>query len=92
MVISDFDLIPDDINWKDSGCELSASCLNCPREKCIEEEPRGRQRIRMSSRSREMESMRQRGKSNADIASFFQVSVRTVQRALAAADKEREKP
>ena len=34
-------------NWKDGGCDLHPACLECPLPKCIEEEPRGRQKRRL---------------------------------------------
>jgi len=83
MVTKEFDILPDDLNWKDTGCELYEACLACPRDKCIEDMPRGRQRMRMSSRTSKMLLLRARGKSVKDIARIFEVSVRTVQRALA---------
>jgi DNA-binding NarL/FixJ family response regulator len=83
MLTREFDIIPDDINWKDTGCEIYPSCLNCPLDKCMEEEPRGKQRLRMLSRSHRMAELRQEGKSIPEIARCFQVSPRTVQRALA---------
>lgn len=83
MLTREFDIIPDDINWKDTGCEIYSSCLNCPLDKCMEEEPRGRQRLRMLARSNRMAELREQGKSIPEIARCFQVSQRTVQRALA---------
>ena len=69
-------------NWKDAGCELHPSCLCCPLSRCIEEEPRGRQRRRLDGRSASMLEMRMQGKAVKEIAASFGVSVRTVQRAL----------
>ena len=83
MLIKEFDIIPDDINWRDTGCEIFSSCLNCPLEKCMEDEPRGRQRLRMMARSKRMLELKSRGKSISEISRIFQVSQRTVQRALA---------
>jgi DNA-binding CsgD family transcriptional regulator len=83
MLTREFDIIPDDVNWKDNGCEIYPSCLNCPLDKCMEEEPRGRQRLRMLARSKRMAELREQGKSIPEIARCFQVSQRTVQRALA---------
>jgi predicted Rossmann fold nucleotide-binding protein DprA/Smf involved in DNA uptake len=83
MLTREFDIIPDDVNWKDTGCEIYPSCLNCPLDKCMEEEPRGRQRLRMLARSNRMAELRDQGKSICEIARCFQVSPRTVQRALA---------
>jgi hypothetical protein len=83
MLVKEFDIIPDDFNWKDNGCEIHPSCLNCPLERCMEEEPRGRQRLRMLARSRHMQELRVQGRSIPEISRIFQVSQRTVQRALA---------
>jgi hypothetical protein len=74
--------LPDDINWKDKGCELFHSCLNCPLPRCAEEEPRGKQRLRMLTRTSRMTQLHQQGKSTREIASIFQVNQRTVQRTL----------
>jgi hypothetical protein len=70
------------VNWKDSGCALHPSCLDCPLERCIEEVPRGRQRRRMSDRAADMDAMRRQGSTSAQVAAAFGVSLRTAQRAL----------
>jgi len=90
MVIKEFDIIPDDLNWKDTGCELYQSCLHCPREHCIEDEPRGRQKVRLSRRSLNMIALKEQGKSAREIAGIFEVSIRTVQRALSLYRKKRQ--
>jgi hypothetical protein len=82
MIGGELDLLPDEIEWRDEGCELFSSCLNCPLPKCVEDEPRGQQRLRMAARSRRMAEMRRGGKSVKEIAVIFGVSKRTVQRAL----------
>jgi DNA-binding CsgD family transcriptional regulator len=82
MIGNELDLLPDDINWRDVGCEFSASCLSCPLPKCVEDEPRGQQRLRMSARKKRMEELKQAGKTVKEIAGIFGVSTRTVQRAL----------
>jgi len=82
MIGGELDLLPDEINWRDEGCELFPSCLNCPLPKCVEDEPRGQQRLRMETRKRRMVELRRRGQSVTEIAGFFGVSRRTVERAL----------
>jgi len=69
-------------NWKDTGCDLSPACLECPLPRCIEEEPRGRQRRRLGHRAEAMKELRTQGKDTREIAAAFRVSERTVQRAL----------
>ena len=82
MIGSELELLPDDIEWRDRGCELFPACLNCPLPRCVEEEPRGQQRLRMEARKRRMAEMRVGGKTIREIARLFGVSIRTVQRAL----------
>jgi len=82
MVWSELDLLPEEINWRDEGCEVFPSCLNCPLPRCIEEELGGQQRLRLAARSQQMVELRRGGKSVREIAELFGVSQRTVQRAL----------
>jgi transposase-like protein len=69
-------------NWKDGGCDLHPACLECPLQKCIEEEPRGRQKRRIADRADQIKKMRACGITCRGIAAAFRVSTRTVQRAL----------
>ena len=82
MIGGELDLLPDQVEWRDEGCEFFSSCLNCPLPKCVEDEPRGQQRLRMEARKRRMAELRRRGQSVKEIAGLFGVSKRTVQRAL----------
>jgi hypothetical protein len=83
MTTSKPDLPPDTVNWKDTGCELFPACLNCPLPHCIEEEPRGKQKLQLNHRNSRMAELKRRGESIGEIARLFRVSQRTVQRALA---------
>ena len=82
MVVGEFDLLPEEIDWRDEGCEVFPSCLNCPLSRCVEEEARGRQRLRVKARNSRMSELRSAGRSVKEIAELFGVSQRTVQRAL----------
>ena len=82
MVSGELDLLPDEINWRDEGCEVFQACLSCPLPRCVEEEPRGQQRLRIAARNKRMVELRQSGKSVRGIAGLFGVSRRTVERAL----------
>ena len=73
---------PDDVNWRDRGCEAHPACLSCPLPQCLEEQPRGKQKLRMQTRASHMAQLKQQGKSTREIAAMFQVSQRTVQRVL----------
>jgi len=74
-------------HYRDEGCELAPSCLNCPFPSCMEDMPRGRQRQRKEMRNREIFRSYTQGEGVKQIAQRFRVSQRTVQRAL----KERQK-
>ena len=77
------DLPPEYCRYRDEGCEFAGSCLDCPFPKCIYDEPRGRQRWLKRSRDKEMTNLfSSEGKGVKELASMFEVSQRTVQRAL----------
>lgn len=79
----ELDLPPEYCRYRDEGCELAASCLNCPFPKCIYDEPRGRQRWLKGQRDREIvRRFYNEGKGVKELALQFGVSQRTVQRAL----------
>ena len=82
MIGGELDLLPEEIDWRDEGCSVFPSCLSCPLPRCLEEQPRGQQRLRMTARNERMVELRRGGKSVSQIADLFGVSQRTVQRAL----------
>ena len=85
----DLDLLPEHQQYKDDGCDLAASCLNCPFERCIYDQPGGKQRWLKKLRVKEMTKLfTTEGKGIRELALMFGVSPRTVQRALKAALKE----
>ena len=77
------DLQPEYCHYKDEGCEMADSCLNCPFPRCIYDEPGGRQHWRKRLRDSEIDRMLgSEGKGVKELASVFGVSQRTIQRAL----------
>jgi len=77
------DLPPEYCRYRDEGCDLSGSCLNCPFPNCVYEEPGGRQHWVKELRAREMARLfATKGKSVKELALIFGVSQRTVQRVL----------
>ena len=83
------DLPPEYCRYRDDGCELADSCLNCPFPKCIYEQPRGRQRWLKSLRDKEIVRLfTAEGVGVKELALRFGVSPRTVQRALGRAENE----
>lgn len=79
----EMDLAPEYCHYRDDGCELSGSCLNCPFARCIYDEPGGKQHWLKRLRAREMARLfTSEGKGLKELALMFGVSQRMVQRAL----------
>jgi len=83
------DLPPEFCRYRDEGCELAPSCLNCPLPECVEDIPWGR--LKLINGLRDQEIRRQyteEKKKVAELARDFHISTRTVHRALAAGRKK----
>jgi len=77
------DLPPEYCRYHDDGCELAPSCLSCPFDRCLYDEPGGRQRFTRKLRDREILRLFTAGNHGVtELAAIFAVSRRTVQRAL----------
>jgi hypothetical protein len=84
------DLRPEYCHYKDEGCEYAKSCLDCPFSQCLYDEPRGRQRWLKELRDKEINRLFQQGQNVRELATIFDVSVRTVQRAVNNASPEHD--
>jgi hypothetical protein len=73
---------PEYCRYRDEGCELSNSCLNCPFPRCIYEAPGGMQRYLTDRRAREIVFQHGRGKCAKQIAAMLGESLRSVQRII----------
>lgn len=76
------DLRPEYCRYKDEGCEYAPACLDCPFPQCLYDEPRGRQHWLKELRNREITRLFKKGWKVGELAATFEVSERTVQRAL----------
>ena len=76
------DLLPEYCQYRDDGCELAVSCLECPFPKCVDEQPGGKRRWFKKLRDREIIRLFSRGRGIRELAARFSISQRTVQRAL----------
>ena len=77
------DLPPEYCHYRDDGCDLADSCLNCPFPKCIYEETGGRRCWLKGLRDKEMARLfSTEEKGIKELALIFGVSQRTVQRVL----------
>lgn len=85
----ELDLPPEYCHYRDEGCELATSCLNCSLPKCIYDQPGGRQRWLKRQRDREIVRLFRNGDEGVkELALRFGLSQRTVQRALKRAKNE----
>ena len=77
------DLRPEYCHYRDEGCELAESCLNCPFANCIYDEPGGKRRWMKRLRAREIARLHiDEGKKVKELSEMFGISERTVQRTL----------
>ena len=82
-IAPDLDLPPEYCRYQDEGCELAASCLNCPFPRCVNEEPGGRQRWLKTLRDKSVASQfLTQDKDAKELSVMFGISQRTVQRIL----------
>ena len=80
---TELDLAPEYCRYRDEGCELAGSCLNCPFPKCIHDQPGGRQHWVKKERDREIaRQFTTEGKEIRELALEFRVSQRTIERTL----------
>lgn len=84
------DLPPEFCHYKDEGCELSESCLNCPFIRCIYDAHGGKQRRQKKKRAKEIVRLRSEGKKIRELAHIFGLSARTVHRDLKRTSRERK--
>lgn len=79
---SETDLPPEFCHYQDEGCELAASCLNCPFPQCMFDKPGGRQHWLKERRDSEITRLSRKGIIVKELATRFGISQRTIQRAL----------
>jgi transposase-like protein len=73
----------EDAHWKDTGCEVAPSCLNCPLIRCKYDEALIHpSTLRFKERRLTAIRMTDEGKSRDEIAEALGVSRRSVYRAL----------
>ena len=82
------DALPEHLDYRDSGCELSPSCLRCPLVRCRYDEPGGARKLQQLSRDAAVQVRRQEGAGIAALAAEFGISRRSVFRSLARGRQE----
>lgn len=82
------DALPEYLNFRDAGCDLSPTCLRCPLEHCRYDEPGGAARVLRGSRDGAVCERRAEGAPIEALATEFGLSRRSVFRILAAEREE----
>ncbi len=81
-VAPEMDLHPEYYAYQDEGCELSPSCLQCPRPQCALDECGGIAGVLRNQRDNRIVDQADKGKNTRQLAEAFELSKRTVQRIL----------
>jgi hypothetical protein len=77
------DALPENLLYRDDGCEVHAHCLSCPLPRCRYEEPGGLRALLNHDRDLRIRRLHAHGLRVDALARRFAVSRRTVFRALA---------
>jgi len=79
----ELDLLPENKHYRDEGCELAASCLDCPFPRCVFETSNGKRKLLKRRRDDEIARVyREERLTYGELARMFKVSSRTIQRVL----------
>lgn len=76
------DTLPENTRYRDDGCEVAATCLNCPLPVCKYDDPGWLERENRHDRDVDILRRREAGQSVMAIATRFGLSTRTVHRVL----------
>jgi hypothetical protein len=86
----DLDLLPEFCQYRDEGCVLFCSCLDCPFPDCLEDQFRGCVKQARKLRDREMVRLNAlENMSVKELSARFNVCKRTVRRALTSGRKKK---
>ena len=77
------DALPERCRYRDEGCELASSCLECPFPQCIYDIPAGGQTLLKEQRDAEIARLyRDEKRPVKELAQTFGLSARSVQRVV----------
>ena len=81
------DTLPEYSNYVDKGCDLFDSCLNCPLPRCRYDEPGWIQKEKIEERDMKIYRKRKEGCSIRVLAKEYNLSSRTIHRAMRRIEK-----
>ena len=79
------DALPEEIHYRDDGCDIHTHCLTCPLPRCRYDEPGGLRAMLNAYRDQQIVVLRRDGEHVDQIAERFSLSRRTVFRILSSA-------
>ena len=81
------DALPEEIVYRDDGCDMHPRCLTCPLPRCRYDEPGGLRAMLNAYRDEQIAAQRREGAPVDEIAERYGLSRRTVFRILSASAK-----
>lgn len=81
------DALPEEIQYRDDGCDIHPRCLTCPLPRCRYDEPGGLRAMLNAYRDEQVLALRRDGAPVDQIAERYSLSRRTVFRILSAEDR-----
>jgi DNA invertase Pin-like site-specific DNA recombinase len=79
------DLLPEHVRYRDQGCDLFPSCLECPLPRCRHDWPERRQ-VAKELRNEEVVRLHREGETITELAGRYRVSTRTIYRIVRRSD------
>jgi hypothetical protein len=76
------DALPEEITYRDDGCDIHPNCLTCPLPRCRYDEPGGLRAMLNAFRDERIVALRRDGAPVDEIAQRYNLSRRTVFRIL----------
>lgn len=76
------DALPEEIQYRDDGCDIHPRCLTCPLPRCRYDEPGGARAMLNAFRDQRIAALRRDGAAVDEIAELYGLSRRTVFRIL----------
>ncbi len=82
------DALPEEIRYRDDGCDIHPQCLTCPLPRCRYDEPGGLRGMLNASRDQQIVALRGDGAPVDQIAERYRLSRRTVFRILSTGSRQ----
>ena len=76
------DTLPENTNYKDNGCDISQSCLDCHLTLCKYDDDNYSPGKNKLNRDKEIYQLNSEGKSIIDLSKKYNLSIRTIQRSI----------